>query len=215
MAVGEKFRVRIYTYDSALAQVGINTIYYRTDTEAGTGTTDQAKADAIDLLMEANYKGYMSSQSIYRGLTLQNVSAGLPIVPSIAIASSGAGTNGAAVLPGQASGLISWKTPYAGPRYRGRTFLPFQSINAVGADGKMTGANQVLLQAVATGMLLTVTVGALPNTNTLNIVLRSEIVPNTVPKTYQYFPMTSGTAATAFATQRKRGQYGRLNILPI
>jgi hypothetical protein len=222
MAVGDAYQIRVYCYDTSLTQVAINTVYYVVTVNAGTGALDVQVGALIDQNIGAGYKACLSVNAAYRGLTVQKVAtiAGPVIPPLIPIpvnANAGPGTVAGNTLPGQVSGLISWKSAFSGPGYRGRVYIPFPGASASDANGKMVAAYQALLGALAADFNAGGTAGVGGNTSQVKLALRTCLNPSRPPgtaPTYQFNQVVSFVEPLAFATQRRRGQFGRINALP-
>jgi len=215
MPAGDIFRLRVFCSDPNLTQIGVNTTYWQVTSASGLGATYAQTADAFDFALSVEYRAYLSSESTYRGVSVQQVEPGPLSLQVFNNDSFGVGTNGAAVLPGQDSPVVSWATTLAGPRFRGRIFLPFPSANAINATGRLTALAISLYASLGTAYVTPVVAGVGPNTSTLRLCLRSEVIPHTVPKVYIYPLVVTGSASAKMGTQRKRGDYGRLNLPPI
>lgn len=215
MPLNDIYKMRVYCYDADLTQVAINTTYWQTTAEAGTGATQFAMASALDALLSPVYIAAMSSRSIYRGLTFQKISPGLPLVASVSTGNNGPGSVGATTAPGQVSGLISFKTPFAGKGFRGRIYIPFPYSTAADGQGRMVAGYQTVLRDIAAVYVAPHTIGAGGNTTTLECSIQHRENPGAIPPVYRYYSLDSSNVPLAFATQRRRGQFGRTNPLPI
>ena len=123
------------------------------------------------------------------------------------------GTGGATSLPKQTCGLASIKTALAGRRYRGRMYLPFPSVTMDTGDGVPTAGYQVNVVNAVTVMLSVnnITVGG--RTANWNTVLVHKAGKTPIPASPT--PITTFVIDGGWATQRKRGYFGRINESPI
>lgn len=223
MPVGDVYRVRAYCYDNTLTQVGINTWYLAVTAQVGTGALQAQIATSVDAAIAASYKACLSVNALYRGVTVQLIyTGGAAVIPppidSPTVVNAGAGTVAGNTLPAQVSGLISWQTSSAGRGYRGRVYIPFPGASAANAQGQMVAAYQASLGALAAAIFAAVSAGVGGNTSTLHLALQHDLTP-AAPRPprhlYSYPLVTNFSEPLAFATQRRRGQFGRINILPI
>lgn len=194
-------------------QVSLNTLYWKTVAETGIGATTLEVATALDVILAPLYKAVMPATSFYRGTSAQYLVP--PInVPQFSIANQGVGVASGNNLPMQASGIVSLRTGLSGVRWRGRIYVGFPPASFADATGAMTAAAGVAYEALATALRAGFTAGIVGNQSTLALALRTEVVPNTVPKTYVYNRILFTQVPVRFATQRRRGQFGRVNNLP-
>lgn len=111
------------------------------------------------------------------------------------------------LLPRQSAGIVTWRTSLVGKRYRGRTYFPFPSTLHCESDGTPTPGYKVLLEDVidvfAQNEVLTGAGGS--------VTWRTSVYSRINQGSY---PVQSGTARDKFATQRRRGSYGKANSLP-
>lgn len=119
-----------------------------------------------------------------------------------------AGTGGANAMPRQTSGLISLRTALSGRRNRGRIYIPFPSEELNSDQGHPNTTYMTTLAAYGALFLPTITL----NTATSGNVILQNRVGHPIPKTgtdtdHYIYP-------TKWATQRRRGDYGRPNVLP-
>lgn len=118
-----------------------------------------------------------------------------------------AGTGGAGLMPTQVSGLISFYTPQLGKVGQGRAYIPFPSLAAGQSDGTPTPEYLANLSALATFLrvLNNITAGAISGDFEHVLYQGGSATPLFI---------TDATPRDAFATQRRRGAYGRVNTPP-
>ena len=161
---------------------------------------DTAMVDLMVGLL-ANSAGYYGTQ-----MYLDNPQAAPPR-PDSTSAFQMPGTGGVGLAPTQTSGLISFYTNVLGKMGQGRMYVPFPSAEHISVDG-------------------TPTVGYQDSLDDLGTYLSSDKVIVNAGVTARFAPvMYSGGIATAmlitghkshnaWATQRKRGSFGRTNSTP-
>jgi hypothetical protein len=205
--VGDTLEIRVVAYTPS--QIGVNVLHYYVTAVAGTTPDLTTISSAFDASLYTYYKACMCSTSAsYRGVSTRDMTP----VATIAypwVSHAGAGTAGGFNLPTQDTGLITFRTQYGGPGYRGRAYIPFPSTtmgDQNGAPSATYQANMALI-AAALGPNLLVTGGA--GTISLTMVIRRRGHP------FYQDPFVNAMSVQAkMATQRRRGQYGRTNILP-
>lgn len=202
-ALGDVYAVRLFT---ALGdQAAVNVRHYRVTTQQGTGATDAEIAAAMALIYPPAMKNMLVSAANYHGLNVQKI---FPLPPTVAVPSSvgaGPGLDTSEPLPRQVSGIITLRTAFAGRRYRGRIYIPFPGELANDPNGVPSVAYVTGLVALANLVLPPVVAGAGGNTSTLTSVLFHRDTNTTDA-------ITNAVAQSKWATQRRRGSYGRPNI---
>ena len=189
-------------------QISVNRLFYKVSNKQRAGADTLAVADELDQQFEQWYKAIMPTTANYRGVSVQRVFPVPRTVADVAITNAATGSAVGALMPTQVSALCGKKTDFAGPKFRGRTYVPFPSDTFNDAAGNPTNV-------FVTGQL----------TN-LAIVLRSVQVVGVLPDTIDLLPVLFNTATsvatdvkdflarTRWATQRRRGAYGAQNVLP-
>jgi len=189
-------------------QIGVNILHYLVRTAVAPVPSLQQCANTLDLAFNGPYKQVLNNTSTYRGVAVANVS-GLRTTQFIANTNAGGGVAGVASLPTQVRGMLSYYTQLAGPRYRGRTYIPFPPTNAGDANGMPTGAYVTFL-----GILLAAMFGPIVVPNGAGSVSLALGVAHRVAGVYTISEVVTAYARARFATQRKSGAYGRPNINP-
>lgn len=218
IAVNQVIQIRIWTSTpDAFNQAAVNTIYYQALSVGASGATDQDIVTQIDSEIATQYKAMMTGAGVYHGVQGQLLGLVSPYSALFGMVFSnvntGPGTVAGAILPTQVSGLISMGTPLAGRRHRGRIYIPFpgqaddsgQSTPTSGYVTKLNAlrnllfANQNISQGGRTAALLPVIMHSKREDGTKE-------APTII---------TSHTSSSLWATQRKRGDFGRPNKSPI
>lgn len=198
--------VRVWTTDGD--QAAVNTIHYQVTAVAGSSITDSDAAAAFDERIEAPYKAVLTTSSTYNGVQVSILTTP-PAATVNHVVQAGPGTVEGDTLPRQTCGLISYYTNLGGRKYRGRNYIAFppELYNETGT-GTPTSAYKSLLLTLAEALCfeLTVTVGS--DQVTLTPVIYHEADKLTTD-------ITSRVPRQKWATQRRRGSYGRPNASPI
>lgn len=190
-------------------QCAINVLHYYCYSMVGTGADLSDVAKAIDAQWAGSMKSLMSSSATYRGCGARII---FPIPASAelySITGQGPGTSGVDLLPRQTSGCITKQTGIAGRKYRGRMYPPFPAKVDDTAAGRPAAAYIVNLVLAAANLTTNVTATTGGNTSNLRNVLRHRAVLGS------FDPITAARANQSWATQRRRGDYGKANLSPI
>lgn len=188
-------------------QTSITKLHYTVSTVGGSPATTADAAQAVDGAFTAVLKQLIFNDADYRGVSFQRLWPGPVAIADIYTGTAGAGSAGATGLPKQSCGLITWRTGLIGRPFRGRTYMPFPASAADTGDGLPTAAYVTLLGTFAVNYLTPLAISASGRTATL------------VPAIYHRALHTAdriltSLQRTAWATQRRRGDYGRANPPP-
>lgn len=208
IVVGSYFEVRMFCYAAGISQVGENVFKFQLMSSiGGVPIPSQAMADAMSTLIGPLYRDLLDSGAAYAGLSVQDFPAHA-WVSSWSKLGAGAGLQVGADLPSQSSGLITWLTNYAGPKGRGRTYIPFPSSVSSTAAGIPTAAylDDLVDYADMLGNFPGIAPGGVPVI--MNLVI------NNSKGTGTYKLVEDRKIGTFWATQRRRSRYGRTNALP-
>lgn len=190
------------------SQASANVFHFLVGVVGGLPATDQDFANTFDAAIASLYKLVLNNNAAYRGVLAQII---FPLPVRVAVqtaASAGAGTGGATAQPKQVSGLTSWYTAVAGRSGRGRTYWPFPPTAFDIADGTPSASYVTAIDNIASAI------------QGFTLVSTGGRTANVTPSIYHRG--TGGTQSitvrlsrTQWATQRRRGGYGRLNISPV
>lgn len=218
MAVGDNWKVTICCYTPT--QISLNDFFVQTLSEGANPPTAAAVAESIDIVMAPLYKPWMSSLARYRGVAVSKVSIPLPTATA-GVSRDGVGTGTAVLCPTQVSGLVGFKTAFAGRHFRGRVYPGFVDDAFKAADGSLTAPGLVVLNNLAFGFLTlwnATDIVAPFGTGVLGTTVRARIedLPPATPPTFTitYNRVLSAIGRSRFATQRRRGQFGKTNVVP-
>lgn len=205
--VADDLCIEIAMYCATSDQAGINTLRFRTTDSAGTVSL-QDVADWWSTMAATYYKPMISSDASYLGCSVRNLTT-LPLeIAWWAQNGAGVGTMGD-LLPAQLAALVSMRTLRAGPSGRGRHYIPFPGVGAIGANGVLDGdyAADVELWRIWATADHTFTDGG----DTVTLTPGLWALPTSL---LTFLPFVDSSVATGFATQRRRGYFGRKNALP-
>jgi hypothetical protein len=165
----------------------------------------QALADAISTAAASLYKAVIATLASYQGLKMSVKRANTKFATILSTAAAGPGIPGNDPQPKQTAGLTSKITDFAGRAYQGRVYWPFPPKEVADTVGHPSFALVTAYNDLA-AQLLTVqvyTMGATTCSLTPVIFHKQAGVNPT--------PVIGYKTAQKWATQRKRGDYGRPN----
>jgi len=206
LVTGHIWQAKVYCF--ATDQLAVNVFHYQVTDQTGTLRTDADFAARLDFLLGPLYIALLAESTTYRGVGVQRIN---PIPPSVEVYSAiqtGPGEAIGDILPRQTSGLLSKRTGLAGRKYRGRAYIPFPAEGDNEADGTPAGGYLTRLLALSDALEVPVVVGTAPNTATVTPVLWHRL-------TSTFDVITTISTNDKWATQRRRGSYGRVNTPPI
>jgi len=169
--------------------------------------TDQEVCNALDTLLAPLYKPALSNTATYYGLRVKKIWP-LPVfIPVTRHSHTGAGTGDSIPAPAQLSGIITKQTAGVGRSKRGRIYIPFPSTAYLDTDSTPTATYLTVLGAIAPALFAGDTiVGASGTANILPIIWGRVA--------HSMADVTASRVNDKFATQRRRGEYGRQNTIP-
>jgi hypothetical protein len=199
-----------YWVQASFSQAGMFGLHWLCTGVTGTPTTDFDAVTVLDTALAAPIKGLLNTQVEYRGSTMQLINI-LPLpVMQAATARAGNGTATGLAMPQQVSGIMTAYTAVAGSKGRGRIFMPFPAVSEDADPGMPSSAYVAALLAFGNLMLPNFTIPNAASTGSATLAL---VVYNRIPATTQL--ITSWVARAKWATQKRRGVYGRANQSPI
>lgn len=208
-------QVRAWTKDGD--QASVQRMWYICDGTTGAGATDQQVADQLEALLAPLYKPIINNRASWAGLEVQVLSLGVWHAEVNSVVHAGSGTGGADALPKQTAGLVGWKTPRGGRAYRGRMYLPFPSVSHDTGDGVPTAAYVTAASTLTDNWLTDNFFGTGGDSVTLRPIIKHGPTKGDppVPPVSPWTLITVGVTNNKWATQRRRGAYGRVNNSPI
>lgn len=205
VSVGDILEVSIYC--TAGNQVAINVLHYQVAAIGGAVMQyDDLPARAY-VHYETAYRNWLSSDANFAGVGVRRMAPDaktieytqIDIVP---------GEADAMCLPLQVAGLVTFRSDQPGPAGRGRAYIPFTSIQACEGAGEMTDGYKAFLEAVADAIGPAISWTAVASAWTLTL---QQIIAPRIPA----IPIGVSAPTGLWATQRRRGDYGRPNSLPV
>jgi len=205
LVVNDIVKAQLWSHDEE--QAAVNTFYYKVTAVGGLIATLEDFAANFSSFVSTEYVALLNQQAIFDGVLAQVVFP-LPLMVHVVNTSdAGPGTGGINGAARQVAGLVQWGTPLAGPGGRGRTYLPFTSTIDSETFGKPTGAYITSASQFATKVstFTSVSTGGRTATVAFGIKKRNAGVITLV---------TTGGISSKWATQKKRGSFGRPNSSP-
>lgn len=179
-------------------QYAVNVLTLSVDTVIGGGATQDEIVTSIDASIRAHLRACLAADATYYGMTLHKILPVPPTLPSVILANA-AGLGATNGNPPQVSSLISWKTAFAGRKFRGRMYVPFPPRGEVTATETTSAAQIIALGALRDDFVAGFNVvPAVGRSTLLNLYILNR-------RTNQLTRVTSGVVAGAYATQRRRG----------
>jgi hypothetical protein len=182
--------------------------FYAVTAVGGSPATDQDFCNALDTAVAALFKAWLPSEVRYSGIIAGIVARSPNPVGVQQTTNAGVGTAAVEPLPKQCAGITSWYTATAGRRFRGRTYWPFPSSAWNDVNGELSGAGKTAADNIASAVQGLTSISSGGRTATIALGIYHRLTKLTTPVTVR---LTRGT----IATQRRRGDFGRLNSSPI
>lgn len=201
--------VRHIMYCTIPGQVSVTKRDYQClGVSGGTGISSEDVLAFLDSAFNNLLKNCMSFMATYYGSQLYyQTPVGARPRPSSTTANTGIGSDVGELLPTQTCGLISLYTDTLGKTGQGRMYVPFPAQDSIDASGGPNALYLVDLEDLGAELISNKVVIAGAVTGTFAPVL---YIPGGVPPK----PIIKYIRRDAFATQRKRGAFGRLNANP-
>jgi len=189
-------------------QTSINVVHFLGSGQIGLGGTLVEACQAFNNAMVTALKPLLSSSASYRGCGMRRIAPGTPSVEEFNVTGAGAGSVTGDPLPKQTCGIISKRTDFAGPRMRGRFFVPFPGESDNDSDTTPSTTYMTRLTTLASALILGFNAGIGPDATTFDLVIYHRVGGSTNA-------VTAMLTREKWATQRSRGDYGRPNASPI
>lgn len=206
MAVNDAIQLRFVC--STSDQISLNIRQFLITDVQGVEATPQEIADYFSTSAGPQYRGLLSEDAHYDGVALRMLPFGG--IPSDWQSKLEAGVGGVVgpLLPKQSCGLLSLRSTALGRRGRGRVYIPFPSEEDNVTGGIPSVDYVVRVEVLSDTIAEAAFVGAVPNVTTLTPMLFSR-------DTGVYTPIVATLARSLWATQRRRGDFGKQNVSPI
>lgn len=167
--------------------------------------TDEDVAAFFDNNAASDFTPLIANTANYVGTAARILSRGGTFAPQFANTNAAAGLGGSQPLPGQVSGLVKYTTDTSGRIGHGRSYVPFPTVSELG--GTTTNPTAGYIANVAAFVsdyapFFTVLGGGGSAVAKLVVLTAS---------TLAYRLVTGFLVEQGFATQRRRGYYGKPN----
>lgn len=193
-------------------QVAVNTIWYRIADMAGIITDVDLLNHIIGVAAwPTAWKALLSDDAIYRGFQMGRAYPKPPTRPNHTIVGAGSGSVVGEILPRQVSGIISFQTDFAGPKFRGRLYIPFPSeASSEAVLGTPVASYVTALDTLAALLVagFAVAPGGGNSCTMAHVIYHRDNEPPT------YDLVREGFGREKWATQKRRGSYGQPNVAP-
>lgn len=190
-------------------QTAITVRHYLCTSHTGNGASIANAASSFNNLIATNLKALLTNQASFRGTGAQKIWP-LPLsLPSLSSANQDDGSAGPDPLPQQVCGFFNMKTAYGGRSQISRVYVPYpdEADNDANTFRPTTGY-MTRLGAAAANFITPFTAGAGADTSNLAPVVYHR-------GTHGSDFILTATAKQLWATQRRRGSFGRTNASPI
>jgi hypothetical protein len=174
---------------------------------SGGGDSRTALGAAVLGVYVTNYAPVMSSVSSLYGYKVALVNRPPPPFPK-ALVSSTPGALTVLVMPTQVRPILGWQTAQAGRGFRGRNFLFTPADTMMGSTGYPNTTMNTATAAVGAAIGAGFSVGG---SAWAPVVAHRHKGP---PVTWTFTLVANGFNPAKFGTQRKSGNYGRVNSNP-
>jgi len=208
---GDLLQVRTVCYTDN--QISMNVLHYQMVTQGVAPITLENMAEALSELWAPLYKSLMPDSAAFRGVSVQNLMSPRTLEYH-ETGDSGPGTEGANLAPTQATGLIRFRAPLAGRRYRGRIYPGLISAGLIAANGGLSVGGETALNALATELGPARTVAEDGQTALLGLAIRHPDVIVAGVRIPQWSTVDLIDPSVLLATQKRRGEYGQHNVIP-
>lgn len=205
LAPTEKFRFTIYC--KSVEQVALNVVHYQVISIAGTSTTVGQFLTDFEAPLAAALKPLLNNATAYMGTTIQLVHPNTDVAV-VSQANAGLGTGAGDLLPRQTAGFIKKRAVTPGRRRSGRIYVPFPSESHSTTEGHPSAAYQALLLTYGDLITKTFSTGVGANTAIVSGIIYRRTAPANSSE------ILGISISDRWATQRRRGDFGRPNAMP-
>jgi len=198
-----------------LGQAAVNTLHYKVLSIVTGGATDAEIALAMDAFIAPLMKAILANTATYKGCSIQVINPLPRKVYQYSTGNAGVGTAGAVPLPAQVSGISFMAAANAGPAYRGRQYWPFPALADSTTGGLPSSSYATRIGLLTTALIQDETVVGAAGTTVLRpVIWHLKAGAGGVPAARSSDEIVTFGTETKFATQRKRGIFGRPNVSP-
>jgi len=206
LADADLVEAKFAMYSTDLTQVALNIRHYRI-----TGLTGNVSDTDMAQIMDSNfspiYGAVIPAAASWYGVQVQIITTLPARLPVVEAGNQITGTFGGDLSPAQVSSLISLRTIITGRAGRGRVYVGFVPTTAIASNTNPTNTYLAALGGVANALMATINVvGALGNCAAVPVLFHRA--------TRTSLDLDSYIIRNRFATQRRRGRFGRINPFP-
>jgi hypothetical protein len=205
---GDIVQVRIWT--TLAEQAAVNTIHYVISTVPTPGPTPLDLITALDTSIAPEIKALLPIDATYNGMQGRVINTPTLYLNDVDVTSAGPGTNANPAMGRQLCGLIRLATIFARPKYRGRLYWPFPCVDEDFTGGIPSVAYVTALNGILGNMFSLTTFGGGGGTANCAMAIYHRATNDATRV------VASGSfAERKWATQKRRGSFGRANVSPI
>jgi hypothetical protein len=207
--LGDVVVAEVVVWDSVMQQIATLRRYWTATTLVGVGdVTFQNVATYFDTNLSAPYISVVYNGARYEGVRVRRHFPVSTDQWAYETSNAGPGTAGAVALPTQTAGLLRFQSAEIGKKGQGRQYVPFPSASDNETIGEPTAAYQAAVSNIGT------------------VLAQPQTIAGGGTKSYVFKPTLWNEAgsvgteiitflvAPSWATQKRRGAYGRTNKVP-
>jgi len=206
---GDIIVTQVLCFLSDEQQISVANRYWAVGTMTGSGNvTFQDVAGAMEGLLAVNLQAVLWNDARYEMVRVRRANPPNNDQWAVSTALAGPGTAGTVGLPSQTCGLLTFTGPTLGKHAEGRMYIPFPAsadnrLNGIPTNGYVTNAGLFAAPLIVNQVIN----GSGTRVANLN--------PGTYDRATQTMQsITNVRVSPSWATQRRRGMYGRTNRLP-
>lgn len=190
-------------------QASVQRLPYVVAAGVGTGVSYAEFLTFMNTVWGPLWPVMYTSLARFNGLLVREILAATvtPIAPAWDTGAAAVGIFAGGPGPSQVSGIISTRTAVGGRKGRGRVYVPFPGQVAYMANGEPTAAYITLVTALASAWVAPQIIVGAGGSVSLVPSLRHRATGLTTALLTAY-------PKPVWATQRRRGDYGRANVSP-
>lgn len=211
VTAGGVYTSEVILYNQGLGQIAVNRRLLKVTAFSGGAPTTLDLVGGVSAWVASLWKQLLPIDTNFQGVRLRTLDPDMNETWAETTTDAGPGNYSidASAAPAQVSGLMRFYTDLRGKRGEGRTFVGFPPVEAIDTDSTPVAEYVTRLNALAAkyaGAQL-IDFGAFTFTTLFGLYDKGP------PATFGLF--TSKDCPKAFATQRRRGEFGRLNTPPL
>jgi hypothetical protein len=191
-------------------QAAYNILHVKVTAQVLAGATEQEIADNQSLAWGAFYRNAMVNSATYIGVGMKKISPGGPGFETVSKVNTGVGMVAGDMLPRQIAGLTTLVSTLAGRSGRGRMYIPFPGEASNDVNSTPTAGYLALLDAFCLAWKATYVIASIVNpgaSTTIRYGIFSKVLG-------AINLAANAVCKDAWATQRRRGTFGRANLPP-